>query len=175
MSDAARPPAGVASDDPVAAGSNAAGVGTSPDGARNRICSQPPIAVGFDRTCFAALPRYTFDPRVGKCVFFLYGGCGATSNVFRTETLCRETCPDTTPTPGKLERFSTFSLSLSLSLSLSPSFSLSISHCFFIPLSHPLSFFYLSLHLVLSFSPSHSFPLLHYLTHSLSIILSSLS
>ncbi|CAG0912305.1 unnamed protein product [Notodromas monacha] len=60
----------------------------------SRVCTLPPLVPGFDRTCFAALPRWTFDVTIGTCVGYTYGGCGGSENLFRTEEQCKALCPD---------------------------------------------------------------------------------
>ncbi|EYC07958.1 hypothetical protein Y032_0068g220 [Ancylostoma ceylanicum] len=52
------------------------------------LCSQP-ITAG---PCMAAIPRYGYDSRRGKCVKFLYGGCRGNDNRFLTRSECEQTC-----------------------------------------------------------------------------------
>lgn len=71
------------------------------------ICLQEPLMKGLNRQCLAFLIRYTFNSTVGKCVPYIYGGCGKSSNVFETLESCKEACPDresSTESQGNLER-----------------------------------------------------------------------
>ncbi|VDL91742.1 unnamed protein product [Schistocephalus solidus] len=54
----------------------------------DNACKQP-IKVG---PCLALIPRYGFDPTVGKCVQFMYGGCEQNENNFETLEACQEIC-----------------------------------------------------------------------------------
>ena len=42
--------------------------------------------------CLAAFPRYYFDRTEGKCLRFLYGGCGGNGNNFETIEECSKRC-----------------------------------------------------------------------------------
>ncbi len=53
-------------------------------------CQLPPVRPSFE--CQAALPRFTFDSAAGECRRHLYGGCGATANLYRTEEDCLAAC-----------------------------------------------------------------------------------
>merc|ERR1711893_92782 len=50
-------------------------------------CSEKPTVTGH---CKAAMPRYTYSK--GKCVKFIYGGCGGTANNFRSLRECQKKC-----------------------------------------------------------------------------------
>lgn len=52
-------------------------------------CSEEPKVVG---NCRAAIPRWSFIEKSGKCELFSYGGCGGTKNNFETEEECKKTC-----------------------------------------------------------------------------------
>jgi papilin len=54
------------------------------------ICSLPAIPEGQKYTCLAYIPSWTY--RAGKCVEFIYGGCGGTENIFSTEEECESRC-----------------------------------------------------------------------------------
>ncbi|XP_065339291.1 tissue factor pathway inhibitor-like [Cloeon dipterum] len=51
-------------------------------------CKQP-IEKG---PCYAAFPRFAYDPLKGGCFAFLYGGCGGNENNFRTHDECLKNC-----------------------------------------------------------------------------------
>ncbi|KAG7204607.1 hypothetical protein KM043_005024 [Ampulex compressa] len=42
--------------------------------------------------CRAAMRRFGYDHKQGKCVEFLYGGCDPTPNNFRTLEQCAKRC-----------------------------------------------------------------------------------
>ncbi|XP_054711275.1 papilin-like [Uloborus diversus] len=52
------------------------------------ICSLPKE----QGLCQAYFPRYYYDSDLGKCVRFVYGGCGGNENNFQTEEECQRTC-----------------------------------------------------------------------------------
>ena len=56
------------------------------------ICSLP----AETGNCRAAIPRYAYDPKIGKCKLFSYGGCGGNANNFETVKECEAACA---PTP----------------------------------------------------------------------------
>ncbi|ETN85468.1 Kunitz/Bovine pancreatic trypsin inhibitor domain protein [Necator americanus] len=58
---------------------------------RPTACSLP-IETGV---CFAAFRRYAFDDTQGRCVSFIYGGCGGNENNFETLEECENTCLNT--------------------------------------------------------------------------------
>eukprot|EP00096_Caligus_rogercresseyi_P007225 TRINITY_DN25027_c0_g1_i1.p1 TRINITY_DN25027_c0_g1~~TRINITY_DN25027_c0_g1_i1.p1 ORF type:complete len:564 (+),score=120.10 TRINITY_DN25027_c0_g1_i1:30-1694(+) len=58
------------------------------------VCDLPPVNKG-PIACTALIPKWTYDKRRGKCVNFIYGGCGATANNFDTKEDCEATCPKT--------------------------------------------------------------------------------
>ncbi|KAK6733516.1 hypothetical protein RB195_017333 [Necator americanus] len=51
-----------------------------------------PIETGM---CFASLRRYAFDDTRGRCVSFIYGGCGGNENNFETLEDCEYACLNT--------------------------------------------------------------------------------
>ncbi|XP_017471548.1 PREDICTED: kunitz-type serine protease inhibitor HCRG2-like [Rhagoletis zephyria] len=56
--------------------------------ASERVCYQPPVT----GECRAAIRRYYFNPTVGRCLVFIYGGCGGNSNNFVTLRACVARC-----------------------------------------------------------------------------------
>lgn len=42
--------------------------------------------------CRAVMPRWYFDLSKGKCVRFIYGGCGGNRNNFESEDYCMAVC-----------------------------------------------------------------------------------
>ena len=52
------------------------------------VCQQP-IEVG---PCDAIFPRWAYDPDLGCCVPFQYGGCGGNRNNFETQEACERRC-----------------------------------------------------------------------------------
>ncbi|XP_068612524.1 amyloid beta (A4) precursor protein a isoform X2 [Brachionichthys hirsutus] len=48
--------------------------------------------------CRAMLPRWFFDRREGRCVRFIYGGCGGNRNNFESEAYCLSVCSSVIPT-----------------------------------------------------------------------------
>eukprot|EP01026_Neomeris_dumetosa_P054075 TRINITY_DN4843_c1_g1_i1.p2 TRINITY_DN4843_c1_g1~~TRINITY_DN4843_c1_g1_i1.p2 ORF type:complete len:118 (+),score=3.98 TRINITY_DN4843_c1_g1_i1:107-460(+) len=54
----------------------------------NVICLQP-SDIG---PCFAAMPRYYFNPQSQTCEIFIYGGCLGNSNNFITKEECEAAC-----------------------------------------------------------------------------------
>ncbi|GFU43723.1 kunitz-type serine protease inhibitor textilinin-3, partial [Nephila pilipes] len=42
--------------------------------------------------CDAHIPRFFFDHTKGKCLEFVYGGCGGNGNNFMTLKKCEQTC-----------------------------------------------------------------------------------
>ncbi|XP_036347139.1 kunitz-type serine protease inhibitor HMGS1-like [Rhagoletis pomonella] len=53
-----------------------------------RVCYQPPVT----GECRAAIRRYYFNPTVGRCLVFIYGGCGGNSNNFISLRDCVAIC-----------------------------------------------------------------------------------
>ncbi|KHJ78412.1 Kunitz/Bovine pancreatic trypsin inhibitor domain protein [Oesophagostomum dentatum] len=53
-----------------------------------------PIKTG---RCKAAHKRYGYDAKLGKCVSFIYGGCGGNKNNFETMLECKKTCEASAP------------------------------------------------------------------------------
>ncbi|VDL58807.1 unnamed protein product, partial [Hymenolepis diminuta] len=62
-------------------------------GSRNEIVNTSvchlPQEIG---KCLAYVPRWAFDPANGRCVQFIYGGCGGNENNFKTKEDCEERC-----------------------------------------------------------------------------------
>nr|XP_058955453.1 carboxypeptidase inhibitor SmCI-like [Pocillopora verrucosa] len=52
------------------------------------ICHLPPE----NGPCKAYIPRYYFDPAVGECKEFIYGGCQGNENNFMTKEACEAMC-----------------------------------------------------------------------------------
>lgn len=52
------------------------------------ICKLP-LNKGY---CRASMPRFYYDAGLGKCQFFLYGGCLGNRNNFKTEDECKHFC-----------------------------------------------------------------------------------
>ncbi len=65
-----------------------------PDGAAS-ACTLP-VDVG---PCDAAIPRWYFDPKAGRCRTFSYGGCGGNANNFKSAADCAATCAPGEPAP----------------------------------------------------------------------------
>lgn len=40
----------------------------------------------------AYIPRWGFDAKSGKCIQFIYGGCGGNANNFQTQEECENKC-----------------------------------------------------------------------------------
>ncbi|KIH67363.1 Kunitz/Bovine pancreatic trypsin inhibitor domain protein, partial [Ancylostoma duodenale] len=49
--------------------------------------------------CYGRHQRYGFDPNIGRCVKFTYGGCQGNENNFETKEECQMTCLANTPMP----------------------------------------------------------------------------
>lgn len=58
-----------------------------------RVCDLPLDFGG----CKEQIPRYGFDPSVGKCVEFTWSGCGGNANNFETQEDCGQVCPSEDP------------------------------------------------------------------------------
>ncbi|XP_075420196.1 amyloid beta precursor like protein 2 isoform X1 [Tenrec ecaudatus] len=52
------------------------------------VCSQEAMT----GPCRAVMPRWYFDLSKGKCVHFIYGGCGGNRNNFESEDYCMAVC-----------------------------------------------------------------------------------
>lgn len=52
---------------------------------------------GLRSICRAAQRRVYFDKEKNECVNFLYGGCGASGNLFSTVEDCENLCKPKTP------------------------------------------------------------------------------
>ncbi|XP_054915529.1 amyloid beta (A4) precursor protein a isoform X1 [Poeciliopsis prolifica] len=60
--------------------------------------------------CRAMLPRWYFDRQEGRCVQFIYGGCGGNRNNFDSEEYCLAVCSSVIPTakpssPNAVDRY----------------------------------------------------------------------
>lgn len=58
-------------------------------------CGQPPSVCKLPADtgpCDAAIPRWHFDARSGRCAGFTYGGCQGNRNNFTSEDACRKEC-----------------------------------------------------------------------------------
>ncbi|XP_011873052.1 PREDICTED: kunitz-type serine protease inhibitor-like isoform X2 [Vollenhovia emeryi] len=55
---------------------------------RPELC-QLPVEGG---TCRAYITRYAYNPATGQCERFIYTGCGANENNFKSRPKCEETC-----------------------------------------------------------------------------------
>lgn len=38
------------------------------------------------------MPRFSYDSKNKKCIYFIYGGCGGNDNRFKSEKECKEKC-----------------------------------------------------------------------------------
>lgn len=47
---------------------------------------------GLRSFCRAAIESYYYNKTTKECIDFLYGGCGATKNYFKTRESCKQTC-----------------------------------------------------------------------------------
>ncbi|VDL63073.1 unnamed protein product [Hymenolepis diminuta] len=56
--------------------------------ARNNRCHLP-IVRG---RCMAYMPSWGYDRRLGRCVRFVYGGCGGNGNRFESQEECEMAC-----------------------------------------------------------------------------------
>eukprot|EP00892_Ulva_mutabilis_P009510 jgi/Ulvmu1/6931/UM032_0009.1 len=61
------------------------------------ICALPTFPPDLLVRCLAAIPAFTFQD--GECTAFVYGGCGATANLFFEEEECEALCGGAPPTP----------------------------------------------------------------------------
>ncbi|XP_040104853.1 spleen trypsin inhibitor I-like [Oryx dammah] len=68
------------------------GCGTSNQAKAQRpdFCLEPP----YTGPCKAKIIRYFYNARSGFCETFVYGGCKAKSNNFKSEEDCLRTCGD---------------------------------------------------------------------------------
>lgn len=56
------------------------------------ICNLPPEAHSSGIRCMAFIPSWTFNSTSGQCERYIYGGCGKTANLFKTEDACNAVC-----------------------------------------------------------------------------------
>lgn len=52
------------------------------------VCALPPET----GPCRASIPRYAYNPASGQCELFIYGGCEANENNFKSLSKCEEIC-----------------------------------------------------------------------------------
>ena len=63
---------------------------------KEQRCSLPPVNPSpIQCTGFAAM--WTHNPATKKCEEYVYGGCGATANLFGSEDKCKAACVDEDP------------------------------------------------------------------------------
>ena len=63
---------------------------------RPKFCSLP----AESGLCLAAILRWYYNEKTGRCETFSYGGCGGNENNFKTEKECVKTCkPKCPPLP----------------------------------------------------------------------------
>ncbi|KAK3581415.1 hypothetical protein CHS0354_016277 [Potamilus streckersoni] len=48
-------------------------------------------------SCYAFIPRWRYNPRIGRCEYFAYGGCGGNTNNFEREEDCTRKCVQQKP------------------------------------------------------------------------------
>ncbi|CAG0925446.1 unnamed protein product, partial [Notodromas monacha] len=51
------------------------------------------MAPNETKSCLAFLVKYTYNATEGKCMTYVYGGCGGTANLFDSEAQCIAACP----------------------------------------------------------------------------------
>jgi hypothetical protein len=59
----------------------------------DRTCSGP-AEVAAGKSCEGRIVRWTFNTTTNQCAQVIYGGCGATSNNFASQSDCQSTCGD---------------------------------------------------------------------------------
>lgn len=83
------------------AGTGMGGSGTSGSGSAGSppadACSGPSTMEGPGGGCLAYFPSWTHDSATGLCKPIIYGGCGATQNLYKTLEECQKACPGGTP------------------------------------------------------------------------------
>lgn len=52
-------------------------------------CNEQPV---LQSLCRARKPRFYYKADTNECVDFFYGGCGASSNIFKTRDDCEKLC-----------------------------------------------------------------------------------
>jgi hypothetical protein len=65
-----------------------------------RFCPRPPGVCELPiepGPCRAAIPRWGFVPKTGRCEPFVYGGCGGNANNFETREACEQRCGEPRP------------------------------------------------------------------------------
>lgn len=67
---------------------------------RGSHCLLPPISDPL-RSCLAFFKRFTFNPTSLQCEPYIYGGCGATANLFLSKEECKLSCFYGSTVPGK--------------------------------------------------------------------------
>lgn len=58
---------------------------------KQQRCSLPPVEPSVVN-CRAFIPSWAFNSATGACESFVYGGCGATANLFETLAQCNVIC-----------------------------------------------------------------------------------
>ncbi|XP_061726558.1 PI-stichotoxin-Hcr2f-like [Cydia pomonella] len=53
------------------------------------VCSQPLVEPG---KCRASIKRWGYDPEIGECREFTWGGCDDNGNNFESYSQCKYTC-----------------------------------------------------------------------------------
>ncbi|CAG0914995.1 unnamed protein product [Notodromas monacha] len=80
----------------LTAGTTFSGVGTTTESGKQAeadICTLSPMAPNETKSCLAFLVKYTYNATEGKCMTYVYGGCGGTANLFDSEAQCIAACP----------------------------------------------------------------------------------
>ncbi len=62
------------------------------------MCHLPPDS----GPCLAAIPRWYFDPIIGECLEFTYGGCLGNANNFESQVACQHACANIETCSGDL-------------------------------------------------------------------------
>lgn len=58
-----------------------------------------------DWSCQANFKMFYYNPSTKSCNEMIYGGCGGTKNLFSSEEICIEKCPEANANYGKGLRF----------------------------------------------------------------------
>jgi len=59
---------------------------------KNPICLEPAVSPEASKKCKGMFPRFTFNSEAGQCQKIVYGGCGASANLFVTLEDCIGVC-----------------------------------------------------------------------------------
>jgi len=65
---------------------------------KNPICLVPAVSTEASKKCRGIFPRFTFNSEAGQCQEIVYGGCGASANLFVTLEDCIGVCMTETET-----------------------------------------------------------------------------